>query len=61
MQIQEHYVEKRAMEMEVQGKGRRRKPKRRWLDSMKDDIRENELSGEEMYRVTYISSYIDPA
>ena len=33
--------------MEVPGKRRRGRPKRRWLDNHKNDLSERELSGEE--------------
>ena len=33
--------------MEVPGKRRRGRPKRRWLDNIKNDLSERELSGEE--------------
>ena len=49
--------------MEVKGRRRRRRPNRRWLDSVRDDIKEKGLSGEELYdRATWrrISSFIDP-
>ena len=36
---EEHYVGRRAMEMKVQGK--RRRLQIRWLDTVKDDIKEN--------------------
>ena len=35
------------MGMEVPWKRRRGRPKRRWLDSIKKDLSERELSGEE--------------
>ena len=35
--------------MEVRGRRKRAKPKRRWLDRMRDDIRVKGLSGEEVY------------
>ena len=35
------------MVMEVPGKRRRGRPKRRWLDSIRNDLSERELSGEE--------------
>ena len=38
-------------------------PKRRWLDNVKDDIREKGLSADDVYdRATWrrMSSYIDP-
>ena len=37
----------RVMVMEVPGKRRRGRPKRRWLDSIRNDLLERELSGEE--------------
>ena len=40
-------VSKRVMVMEVPGKRRRGRPKRRWLDNIKNDLSERELSGEE--------------
>ena len=50
--------------MKGQGRRKRGKPKRRWLDRVRDDIKEKGLSsGEEVYdRVTWrrMSSYINP-
>ena len=49
--------------MKVQGRRKIGKPKRRWLDRVRDDIKEKGLSGEEVYdRVTWrrMSSYINP-
>ena len=43
---EEEYVCKRLMVMEVQGKRRRGRPKRRWLDNIRNDLSERELSGE---------------
>ena len=60
MRRKEHYVGRRAMEMKVQG--RRKRAKRRWLDRVRDDIKEKGLSAEEVYaRDTrrHTSSYID--
>ena len=48
--------------MKVQGRRKRGRPKRRWLDKLKDDINEKGLSGDEVYDlVTWrrMSSYID--
>ena len=51
---EEHYVGRMAMEMKVQGRRKRGRPKRRWLDRVRDDIKEKGLSGEELYdRVTW--------
>ena len=41
------YVGERVMVMDVPGKRRRGRPKRRWLDNIKNDLSERELSGEE--------------
>ena len=38
---------KRVMVMELPGKRKRGRPKRRWLDSIRNDLSERELSGEE--------------
>ena len=60
---EEHYVGRRAIEMEVQGRRKRGIPKRRWLDKVKDDIKEKGLSADEMYNQAtwrHISSKIDP-
>ena len=45
------------------GLRKRRRPKRRVLDKVKDDIKEKELSADEVFdRATWrrMSSYIDP-
>ena len=44
---EDEYVGKRVMGMEVPGKRRRGRPKRRWLDSIRNDLSEKELSGED--------------
>ncbi len=44
---EEAYVGKRVMVTEVPGKRTRGRPKRRWLDNIKNDLSERELSGEE--------------
>ena len=41
------YVGKRVMTMEVPGERRRGRPKRRWLDSIRNDLSERELSRED--------------
>ena len=48
MRRDEEYVGKRVMGIEVQG-SRRGRPKKRWADCVKDDLREMGLSGEEVY------------
>ena len=45
MRREEHYVGRRAMEMKVQGRRMRGRPKRRWLDRVRDGIKENGLLG----------------
>ena len=34
------YIGRRAMEMKVQGRRKKGRPKRRWLDKVNDDIKE---------------------
>ena len=43
-----HYVGRRAMEMKVQGRRKRGRPMRRWLDKVKDDIKEKGLSADDV-------------
>ena len=48
--------------MEAQGRRKRGRPKRRWLDRVRDDIEEKGLSADDVYdRATWrrTSSYID--
>ena len=45
---EEEYVGKRVMVIEVPGKRRRGRPKRRWLDSIRNDLSERELSRDDM-------------
>ena len=47
MRRDEEYVRKRVREMEVPGRRNRGRPKRRWMDSIRDDLREKELTGDE--------------
>ena len=59
----EHYVGRRAMEMKVQGIGKRGRHTRRWLDKVKNDIKEKGPSADEVYDSATrwrMSSYIDP-
>ena len=63
MRREEHYVGRRAMVIKVQGSRKRRRPKRRWMDKVKDDIKAKGLSADDVYdRATWrrMSSYIDP-
>ena len=51
------------MIMKVQGRRKRGRPKRRWLDKVKDDIKEKGLSADYVYdHATWrrMSSYVDP-
>ena len=57
-----HYIGRRVMVMKVQGRRKRGRPKSRWLDRVRDDIKEKGLSGKEVYdRATWrrMSSYSD--
>ena len=49
MRREEHYVGRRAMVMKVQGRRKRGRPKRRWLDKVKDAIKEKGLSADDVY------------
>ena len=49
MRREEHYIGRRAMVMKVQGRRKRGRPKRRWLDKVKDDIKDKGLSADEVY------------
>ena len=49
MRREEHCVGRRAMVMKVQGRRKRGRPKRRWLDKVKDDIKEKGLSADDVY------------
>ena len=56
------HVGKSVIGIEVQG-SKRGRPKKRWADCVKDDLREKALSGEEVYdRAAWrrLSSQIDP-
>ena len=50
MRRDEHYVGRKAMEMEVQGRRNNGIPKRRWLDIVRDNINENGLSVHQAFR-----------
>ena len=56
-------VGKRVMGMEVPGNRRRGRPKRRWLDSIRNDLSERKLSGEDAHdrpRWRRLTRHIDP-
>ena len=60
---EDEYVGKRVMGMEMPGKRRRGRPKRRWLDSFWNDLSERELSGEDaQVRAKWrrLTRHIDP-
>ena len=62
---EDEYVGKRVTGMEVPGKRRRGRPKRRWLDSIRNDLSERRLSGENAqdrsrWRRLTVTRYIDP-
>ena len=63
MRREEQCWGRRAMEMKVQWRRKKGRPKRRRLDRVKDDIEEKGLSADETHdRATWrrMSSYIDP-
>ena len=49
MRREEHYIGRRLVEMKLRGRRKRGRPKRRWLDRVRDDIKEKGLSAEEVY------------
>ena len=60
---EDEYVGKRVMAMEVPGKRRRGRPKRRWLDSIGNDLSERQLSREDAQdraRWRRLIRHIDP-
>ena len=60
---EDEYVGKRVMGMEEPGKGRRGRPKRRWLDSIRNDLSERGLSEEDAQdwpRWRRLIRHIDP-
>ena len=44
MRREEHYIGRRALVMKVQGRRKRGRPNRRWLDNVKDGIKDMMIS-----------------
>ena len=60
---EDEYVGKRVMAMEVPGKRRRGRPKRRWMDTIGNDLSEKELSREDTQdraKWRHLIRHIDP-
>ena len=60
---EDEYVGKRVMVMAVRGKRRIGRPKRRWLDSIRNDLSERGLSEEDAHdrpRWRRLTRHIDP-
>ena len=55
---EDEYVGKRVMAMELPGKRRRGRSKRRWLDSIMNDLSERELSREDTSVCSQVLNYI---
>ena len=63
MRRDEQYVGKRVMEMNIPGRRKRGRPRRRWMDCIKDDLREKRLTGDEVWdrnRWRTLARNIDP-
>ena len=64
MRREEDYIGKRVMAMEVQGRRGRGRPRRRWMDSVNEDLREKGLTGDEVHdrsRWKRLTRNVDPA
>ena len=53
MRRDEHYIGRRAMEKTVQGRRKRGRPKRRWLDRGRNDIKEKGYRGRKCMTVLH--------
>ena len=60
MRRDKEYVGKRTMGIEVQGSRRRGRPKKRWADCVKDDLRERRCTTELLALSRAFPNYIDP-
>ena len=49
MRRDEQYVGRRIMEMDVQGRRKRGRPKQRWKDCIEVDLRSKGLTGDEIW------------
>ena len=49
---EEDHVGKQTMEMEVQGRRKRGRPKKRWIDCVKEDLRGRNIDEAEVYNRT---------
>ena len=58
MRREDQDLERMATGMEVQGRSRSGRPKRRWLDSVRDHMKEKGPSGEEVYEVSQMEASI---
>lgn len=57
VRIDETYVGRRVMEMDVLGRRGRGRQKRRWMDCIRDDLREKQLSEDVYCRAAYLSRF----
>ena len=59
MRREEHYVGRKAMGMKVHERKKRESPKRRWLDKVKDAIKDKGLAVDVVYdRATWMRIYM---